>query len=190
MTKDEQHFRKPNVNGCVFLKRNIRTFLLIMIFCFMSSSCAGQKQNSKSELPLIIVSGEFILTYDKSKWPLFYPTPQSEGEEYSFAGDCARNVYNADLNNDGTYEAYATISMGSGIVTYFLIGYDPVSGNKNILNERLAMDYFFVDYDGELFVRAFMSMSNNCTGIYRPILNDESLTFDLEMIGDDNKYIL
>ena len=159
-----------------------------------------------SELPVITLK-ENLLTYEKDVWPDFYPTPDSEPMKHPFDGQAAYNAFYADLNCDGVYEAYATISFGFGVITSYLLGYDPVTQNTYVLNERMIVEYDFVTYNGELFVRAIPSFytfapsaeddegiasepkpqppAGNPHGYYRPVLNEDTGAFDLEEIEED-----
>lgn len=158
-----------------------------------------------SELPVITLS-EDLLTYEKDAWPPFYPTPDGDPIPHPFDGCAAFNAFYADLNCDGVYEAYATIHLGSGIVMSYLLGYDPVTDKTYELNERMIVEYGFFVQNGELLLSAAPSPytfniifdereltadisptppEENPRGAYRPILNTEALTFDLEELGDN-----
>ena len=202
---------------------------LILILCFLLCSCSKdstkmspqapaneQDYQSKavilpisaeqehSELPLITLS-ENLLTNEKGVWPPFSTSPEATPKPHPFDGHSAYNAFFADLNCDGVYEAYATISLGSGMVTSYLLGYDSVTRNTYTLNERLIVEYNFIAYNGELFMYASPSFytfrlqyaedtdvvsfspqppEGNPHGYYRPVLNSETLTFDLEQIPE------
>jgi hypothetical protein len=161
-------------------------------------------EQAHSELPLITLT-ENLLTSEKGVWPPFSETPEATPKPHPFDGHAAYNAFFADLNCDGAYEAYATISLGSGMVTSYLLGYDSITRNTYTLNERLIVEYDFIAYNGELFVFAgpsFYTFSlkaveetpgviisppppeGNPDGYYRPVLNNETLTFDLEQIPE------
>ena len=108
------------------------------------------------------------------------------------------NAFYADLDCDGVYETYATIYIGSGMPVAYIVGYDPAMERTATLNEGHLVEYSFVAYD-ELFVWVHMSpymrsffdfeddseslpMEGNPSGYYRPVLNAQTLTFDLEEI--------
>jgi len=139
-------------------------------------------------LPLIIINTKGLFTYDLDEWPLFFPTPESPGEPHPFAGYPVHNVYQADLDGDGVYEAYATVDIGSGIVISSLLGYNPVSGEMYALNDSTIIEYEFIDFGGEMFVCAYpFSYYYEISNItfYRPKLNDETLSFDLDEVDEE-----
>lgn len=170
----------------------VMDILAVVLLC-VTSLGAGDIP-SAPKLPLM-EANEDLLTYEKGRWPQFYLTPESEGEPHPFDGYAAFNAFEADLNNDGKYEAYATIHLGSGVVTSYLLGHDPVTGNSYTLNERMVVDYEFIAYEGELYIRAIpffgLALDNEAEKdtlsgrIYRPKHNDETLCFDLEEIDPD-----
>ena len=139
------------------------------------------KEALPSQLPLIVLPDRYFEYYRKTL-PPFYPTPAWEPEPHPFDGMLVINVYYADINYDGVYEAYATGTMGSGIVHSYLLGYDPVTKTNYQLSKRMEMDYSFCSLSGELYVVAWSGWHNEPRRYYRPQLNQEMQTFDLEPV--------
>lgn len=101
-------------------------------------------------------------------------------------------LYRADLNRDGIPELYGNGSMGSGIVSLYLSGYDPVTKERYLLNERMAYDYFFTLYQETLYavrLRSFMHVKGEgddeaSPRVYMPVLREGEGAFDLEPVEE------
>ena len=140
-------------------------------------------ESNSLQLPVIMLT-ENLLTYETGTWPPFYPKPDGEPEPHPFDGMAAFNACYADLNCDGVYEAYATIHSGSGIVTSYLLGYDPVTRHFYKLDQRMEMDFSFLVFHDELFVAAWPFWKGEPPRYYRPQPKPEWSSFDLIPIDE------
>ncbi len=64
-------------------------------------------------------------------------------------------VFLADIDKDNNYEIYTNISMGSGIVSNEIRGYNISSGTKYALSMRAKRDLSLFIKDGMLYVKQF-----------------------------------
>ena len=131
------------------------------------------------QLPVIIISENYLL-YGENRYSSAEPAASPFNNRPVF------NSYYADLDCDGVYEAYATVSMGSGIVTSYLLGYDLVTENSYMRNERMDMNYSFCMFHYELFVAAwpYGKGKEEAVRYYRPQLDQDRFTFELEPVDE------
>jgi hypothetical protein len=81
---------------------------------------------------------------------------------------------------------YATVTFGSGFVCSRIKGFNPVSKTTYTLWERFEYDYQFLMFENELFVAKYeVNPFSGLTGIFRPVLNHENLSFDLVEVDDE-----
>ncbi len=87
-------------------------------------------------------------------------------------------VFLADLDKDNNYEIYTNISMGSGIVSNEIRGYNISSGTKYALSMRAKRDLSLFIKDGMLYVKQFE---------YPARKNQEPVEINMPVITKDGK---
>jgi len=162
-----------------------KCFFIILSIVLLLSSCVSEQteqiESDEVQFTAIPVSPyDFDSLMDRgAPWVV---TMMETGEPLFVMAD---NVFQAE---DGTDMLFATIPVGSGIISTMIQGYDPVSGRMYTLCERFFSDYRFFIYENELFVAenlAFPDRSGRLVDIFRPVLNHENLSFDLIQIDDE-----
>lgn len=92
----------------------------------------------------------------------------------------------ADLNHDGIYEEYQSLSVGSGIISYAVSGYDSKNGKTYELGDRGVTDYFLTIYKETMYIVSvpspFGSERTNPVTVYLPGLDTELSAFSLKKI--------
>lgn len=158
-------------------------FFMMLSIVLLFSSCASEQteqENTEEFYTIIPVSSAFDLDLLVDLGAPWIARMANTGEAIGIRAD---NVFQAE---DGTGMLYATVSFGSGFVCTRIEGYNPVSGTIYTLWERFAYDYRFLMYENELFVAKYqVNPFSGRTGIFRPMLNHENLSFDLVEVDDE-----
>ena len=159
-----------------------KNFFFILAIVLLLASCAseqgGQREGSEVQFTAIPVSPLDFDVLMEGGFP-WVVTMMDTGEPVFVLAD---NVFQAE---DGSGMLFATIPVGSGVISMMIQGYDPVSGTMYTLCERFSYDYRFFMYEEELFVTGHLMMSNQLVGIFRPVLNHETLSFDLVEVSNE-----
>ena len=90
-------------------------------------------------------------------------------------------LFLADLDEDGIYELYLNGSAGSGIIHFYIHGYNPRCNKYYIISKRMETDYIFFIYKNLMYVWSKEMFINNEFVIYKPVLiNDELILKNIE----------
>ena len=160
-----------------------KSFLMILSVISLLSSCtfeeAEQEDSREIQYTVIPVSPAFDMELLLDHGGPWVVTMYETGEP---RGIWANNVFQAE---DGTDMFFATVSVGSGLISTKIQGYDPVNETMYTLCDRFNYDYRFFMYENELFIEKVSPGTMKSVGIFRPVLNQENLSFDLVEVDDE-----
>jgi len=159
-----------------------KSFFIILTSVFLLSSCAfeqtDQQESSEIQYTAIPVSPAFDMELLLDHGGPWVVTTYGTGEPRGIFAD---NVFQAE---DGSSMFFATVPVGSGFISTKIQGFDPATETMYTLHERFLYDYMFFMHDNELFVGKISVELMEYVGTFRPVLNQENLSFDLVQVDD------
>jgi len=148
------------------VKRNV-VLVLLIVLVVLAVGC------SKDETPLAVV--EITNEYEIQDGITYLE------QDSKLMGYTPIEMFNADLNSDGTYELYVNSEEGSGIIHTFVECYEPISETYSAISKRAATDYHFCIYKDELYIIATQNMLSSLLQppcAYKAILVDSVLSLE------------
>ena len=148
-----------------------KLIVLWLVFMLLCSGCgkASEQQGNAAATVAMVTDVQRI-----PGWETIEKGFEAD-QDIGLMGYMIFDVYQADLNGDGTLEVYVNSVAGSGIIHQFVQCYDAASDTYSMLNDRMVTDYYVVEHGGELFIIARPYIRDGQASVCRAALMDGCL---------------